>query len=73
MKARISRGFSEIFPRKIGKLYFLELILDGKIRGLGPRGCGPRRADPPWTGGHCREPELIGARPPTPPVVEVAG
>jgi hypothetical protein len=67
------QGFSEIFPRKIGKLDFLELILHGKIRGLGPQGCGPRRPGPLWTGSHCREPELIGARPPAPPVVEVAG
>jgi hypothetical protein len=33
-----------------------------KIHGLGPRGCGPRRPSPPWTSGHCRVPELIGAR-----------
>jgi hypothetical protein len=48
-------GFSEIFPRKIGKLDFLELILDEKIRGLSPRVCGPPLAqsiiDRPWTGG----------------------
>jgi hypothetical protein len=61
------------FPKKNQKIGFLELILDGKIRGLGPRGCGPRRPSPPWIGGHCREPELIRARPPAPPVVEVAG
>jgi hypothetical protein len=48
-------------------LDFLELILDRKIRGLSPRGCGPRRPGPPWTGGHCRELELIRARPPAPP------
>jgi hypothetical protein len=35
------QGFSKIFPRKIRKLDFLELILDRKIHGLGPRGCGP--------------------------------
>jgi hypothetical protein len=34
--------------------------LDRKIRGLGPRG-------------HCRELELIRARPPPPPAVKVAG
>jgi hypothetical protein len=45
----------------------------GKIRGLGPRGCGPRRTSPPWTGSNCREPELIGAWPPAPTAVEVAG
>jgi hypothetical protein len=73
MKVRISRGFSEIFLRKIGKLDFLELILDGRIHRLGPRGYGPRRLSPPWTGGHRREPELIGAQPPAPSVVEVAG
>jgi hypothetical protein len=67
------QGLSEIFPRKIRKLDFLELILDGKIHGLGRRGCGPRRPGPPWTDSHCREPELVGARPPAPPVVEVAG
>jgi hypothetical protein len=47
--------------------------LDGKIHGLGPRGYGPRQPGPPWIGGHCREPELIGAWPPAPQVVEVAG
>jgi hypothetical protein len=52
---------------------FLELILDGKIRGLGPRGCGPHRPGPPWTGNHCREPDLVGAWPPAPPAVEVSG
>jgi hypothetical protein len=36
------QGVSKIFLRKIRKLDFLELILDGKIRGLGPRGCGSR-------------------------------
>jgi hypothetical protein len=40
--------------RKIG--------FSGKIHGLGPRGCGPRQPSPPWTGGHCSVPELIGAR-----------
>jgi hypothetical protein len=50
----------------------LALLLDGKIHGLGPRGCGPRWPNPPWTGGHCRVPELIGARPPTAPVAKVA-
>jgi hypothetical protein len=67
------QGFSEIFPRKIRKLDFLELILDGKICGLGPRGYGPRRPGPPLTGSHCREPELVGAQPLAPPVVVVAG
>jgi hypothetical protein len=58
------QGFLEIFPRNIRKLDFLELILDGK---------GPRRPGPPWIGSHCREPEFVRARPPAPPVVEVAG
>jgi hypothetical protein len=47
--------------------------LDGKICGLGPWGCGPRRPNPPWTVSHCREPELIGAWPLAPRAVEVAG
>jgi hypothetical protein len=47
--------------------------LDGKIHELGPRGCGPRQPGPPWTGSHCREPELIGALPPAPLAIKVAG
>jgi hypothetical protein len=54
-------------------LDFLELILDGKIRGLGPQGCRPRRPGPPWTDSHFREPKLIGGWPPAPPAVEVTG
>jgi hypothetical protein len=54
-------------------LDFLELVLGGKNHGLGPRGCGPRQPGPLWTGGHCHEPELIGAQPPAAPVVGVAG
>jgi hypothetical protein len=66
-------GFSANFPRKIRKLDFLELFLNGKIYGLGPRGCGPCRPSPSWTSGHCLMPELIGARPPAALVAGVAG
>jgi hypothetical protein len=46
-------------------------MLDEKIHGLGPWGCGPRRPGPPWTGSHCRKPELVRAWPLAPPAVEV--
>jgi hypothetical protein len=36
--------------------------LDGKIRGLVPRGCGPRRPGPPWTGSQCRVPDEVAGR-----------
>jgi hypothetical protein len=61
------------FLEKNWKLDFPELFFDGKICGLSPRGCGPRRPGPPWTGSHCRVPELIEARPPAASVAEVAG
>jgi hypothetical protein len=66
-------GFSANFPRKIRKLDFLELFLNGKIYGLGPRGCRPCRPSPSWTSGHCLMPEVIGARPPAALVAGVAG
>jgi hypothetical protein len=34
--------FSRIFLEKNWKNGFSGIFLDGKIRGLGPRGCGPR-------------------------------
>jgi hypothetical protein len=61
------------FLEKIRNLDFLELFLDGKIRGLSPRGCGLPWPGPPWTGGHCCVPELIEARPPAALVAGVAG
>jgi hypothetical protein len=67
------QGLFYKFPKKIRKLDFLELFLDGKIRGLGSRGCGPRQPSPPWTSGHCQVPEVIGARPPVAPMAGVAG
>jgi hypothetical protein len=69
----VSVAFLQISWEKIKKMDFLELFLDEKIHGLSPRGCGPRRPGPPWTGGHCRMPELIGARPPVALVAGVAG
>jgi hypothetical protein len=66
------QGFFCKFPKKNQKLDFLELFLDGIIRGLGPRGCGLCQPGPPWTGGHCHVPELIGAQPPAAPVAGVA-
>jgi hypothetical protein len=47
--------------------------LDGKICGLSARGSGPRRPGPPWTGGHCRILELIGAQPSAAQVAGVVG
>jgi hypothetical protein len=73
MKVRNSRCFSANFRRKIGKLDFLELFFDRKIRGLGPRGCGLRRPEQPWTRSHCHVPKLIGARPPADPVAREHG
>jgi hypothetical protein len=66
MKVRSSRGFSANFLRKIRKLDFLELFLDGKIH-------GPHWPGLPWTNGHCHVPGLIRDWPPAAVVAWVVG
>jgi hypothetical protein len=41
-----------------------------KTREPGPRPVDHRDSGPPWTGGHCRSRELVGARPLAAPVPE---
>jgi hypothetical protein len=60
------RGLSAKCP----KLHFPGIVFQKKTRGPSPRVHGLRRPDPPWTGGHCRSQELVGARPPAAPVPE---
>jgi hypothetical protein len=69
------QGLFYKFPKKNQKIGFFwnYYFLDGKIHGLGPRGCGPRAAGPSWTGGHCRTRELTRARPLAAPVPKSSG
>jgi hypothetical protein len=60
------RGLSAKCP----KLDFLGIVFLRKTRGPSPRVRGLRQPGPPWTNGHCRSPELVGARPPAAPVPE---
>jgi hypothetical protein len=52
------------------KLDFSGIVFLKKTRGPSPQVRGLRRPGPPWTGGHCRSREVIGARPPAVPVPE---
>jgi hypothetical protein len=50
------------FPEKNQKFGFSGIIFGRKNPWTWSTGCGPHRPSPPWTGGHCRVPELVGAR-----------
>jgi hypothetical protein len=52
------------------KLDFSGIVFLKKTHGPSPRVRGLRRPGPPWTGGHCRPRELVGARPSAVPVPE---
>jgi hypothetical protein len=70
------QGLFYKFPEKNQKIRFSGIIFGRKIGVVDRAGLihhGPRRPGPPWTGDHCRVPELIGARPPAALVAGVAG